>query len=57
MTVIHISLLLIVFIGGFQLGKTYIIKGLALRVMQLYEEDDHQKAKLIETILSKKRDG
>lgn len=53
MTAIHITLLLIVFLGGFQLGKTYTIKGLAFRVMQLYEEGDYQKAKLIEAILRK----
>lgn len=51
MTPTYIFLLIVVFLLGFQIGKAYIIKGLTLRVEQLYQEDDNQKAQLFERAL------
>lgn len=45
--------LLITFILGFRLGKAFILKGLTLRISQLYEEGDYQKAKFIEMAMER----
>ena len=46
-----ICLLLITFVIGFVTGKRYVIKGLALRAEQLYEEYDYRKAEWLESLL------
>lgn len=50
MTKTYITLLLIVFLLGFKLGKKYILKGLALRVEQLYQEGKYRDARFYEEI-------
>lgn len=44
----YISICLILFLIGFRLGIAYILKGLALRVEQIYEEGHYQNARMIE---------
>lgn len=51
MAIAYISLLLITLLVGFKIGEMYILKGLSLRINQLYEEGDSQKAKFIEEVL------
>lgn len=51
MTKAYMTLLLIVFLIGFKLGKKYILKGLALRAEQLYQEGYYRDARLYQEIL------
>lgn len=53
MAIAYISLLLITLLVGFKIGEMYILKGLSLRINQLYEEGDSQKAKFIEEVLKR----
>lgn len=55
--IFQISLLLVTFIIGFQIGQAYIVKGLSLRIQQFYEEGKYQDAKLYEELLDKKNEN
>ena len=47
----HITLLLVTFILGFRTGKAYIVKGLTLRIKQLFEGGEYQDARLYKKVL------
>ncbi len=47
----HITLLLVTFILGFRTGKKYIVKGLTLRIEQLFAEGKYQDARLYKKVL------
>lgn len=53
--IIFVLLLIIVFLLGFKLGKSFILKGLVNRVEQLHQEGDYRQAWMIEEILNQKR--
>lgn len=46
-----VCLVVITFILGFVAGKIYILRSLALRAVQLYEEYDCRKAQWLEELL------
>lgn len=56
MVISYVILLILVFFIGFQLGKFFILKGLSLRVEQLHEELDGQKAFIIEEVLKREEE-
>lgn len=53
MVISYVILLILVFFVGFQVGKSFILRGLSLRVEQLHQELDGQKAFIIEEILNR----
>lgn len=48
----YFILLILVFLLGFVTGKRFIVKGLTLRVEQLRQEGDYQRAAVIQNVIT-----